>query len=83
VYEVQAVPSSFSSQRLTMTDLFVNVSSLLLRREHQVPVLRVNSTVSRSLLQEHGYRNSGGMGKLESAEELDYGACLAQLTMLR
>ena len=28
------------------------------------------STVSRSLLQEHGYRNTGGMGKSEGAEEL-------------
>jgi hypothetical protein len=65
-----------------MTDLFVNVSSLLLRREHQVPVLQAKGTVCRNLLQERGYRNSRGMGKLESAEELGYGAYLAQLRML-
>ena len=43
----------------------------------------VNRTVSRSLLQEHGYRNPGRMGKLEGAEDLDYGAYPAQLRMLR
>jgi hypothetical protein len=47
-------------------------------REDQVPVLQVNRVVSGSLLQEHGYRNTGGMGK-----ELAYGAYPAQLTMLK
>jgi hypothetical protein len=35
--------------------------------------LQVNCTVSRGLLQEHCYRNTRGMGKLEGAEELGYG----------
>jgi len=48
-----------------------------------VPALQVNCTVSRSLLQEHGYRNTGGMGKLEGTEERGYGAYPAQLRMLR
>jgi len=39
-----------------------------------VPALQVNCTVSRGLLQEHGYRNTGGMDKLEGAEERCYGA---------
>jgi len=43
----------------------------------------MNCTVSRSLLQEHGYRNLGRMGKLEGAEDLGYGAYSAQLRMLR
>jgi len=48
-----------------------------------VPALQVNCTVSRSLLQEHGYRNTGGMGEWEGAEELGYGVYPAQLRMLR
>jgi hypothetical protein len=55
-----------------MTDLFASRSSLLLRRADYMPVLQVNCVVSRSLVQEHGYRNAGGMGKLEGAEELAY-----------
>jgi len=47
-----------------------------------VPALKVNCTVSRSLLQEHGYRNSGGIDKLEGAEEQGYSAYPAQLRML-
>jgi hypothetical protein len=43
----------------------------------------MNCTVSLILLQEHGYRNPGRMGKLEGAEELGYGSCPAHLTMLR
>ena len=65
--KVQALPS-FSSRWLTMTGLFAKASSLLLRREDWVPAMQVNCTVSRSLLQQHGYRNTGGMGKLEGAE---------------
>jgi len=42
----------------------------------------VNCSVSLSLLQEHGYRNPGRMGKLQGAEELGYCACPAQLRML-
>jgi hypothetical protein len=45
--------------------------------------LQVNCTVSRSLLQERGYRNTGGMGKLESAEERGYSAYETQLRILR
>jgi len=44
--------------------------------------LQVNCSVSRSLLQEHGYRNIGRMGKLVGAEELGYGAYPAHLWML-
>jgi hypothetical protein len=43
----------------------------------------MNCTVSRSLLQEHGYINRGRMGKLEGAEVLGYGAYSAQFRMLR
>jgi hypothetical protein len=43
----------------------------------------MNCTVSRSLLQEHGYKNLGRMGMLEGAEDLSYGAYPAQLRMLR
>jgi len=48
-----------------------------------VLALQVNCTVSRSLLQDRGYRNTGGMGKLEGAQDLGYGAYPAQLRMLR
>jgi len=48
-----------------------------------VPALQVNCTVSRSLLQVHAYRNTGGMGKLEGAEEQGYGAYPTQLRMMR
>jgi len=41
-----------------------------------VTALQVNCSVSQSLLQEHGYRNIGGMGKLEG--ELGYGVYPAQ-----
>ena len=34
----------------------------------------VNSMVSRSLLQMHGYKNPGRKGKLEGAEDLGYAA---------
>ena len=82
-FKVHALPSSFFSRRLTMTGLVVNASSLLLKREDSVPALQLNCTVSRSLLQEHGYRNTGGMGKLEGAEDWGYGAYPAQLRILR
>ena len=48
-----------------------------------IAALQVNCAVSRSLLQEHGYRNTGGMGKLEGADERGYGAYPAQLWMVR
>ena len=48
-----------------------------------MPELQVNCTVPGSLLQEHGYRNTRGLGKLEGTEELDYGAYPTQLRMLR
>jgi hypothetical protein len=48
-----------------------------------VPALQVNCEVSRRLLQEHGYRNTGGMDKSEGAEEGGYGAYPGQLRMLR
>jgi len=47
-----------------------------------VTALHVNCLVSRSLLQEHGYRNTGGIGKLEGEEKLGYGAYPTQLWML-
>jgi len=47
-----------------------------------VTALQVNCSVSPSLLQEHGYRNIGGMGKLVGKEKLGYGAYPAQLWML-
>jgi len=62
---VKATPSSFSSQWLTMTGVFANVSSLLLRREGCLPALPGNSTEFPCLLQGKGYGNTGGMGKLE------------------
>jgi hypothetical protein len=65
-----------------MTCLFASASSLLLRREDLVPILKVNCAVSRRLLQEHDYRNTGGMVKLEDAEELAYRAYPAKLRML-
>jgi hypothetical protein len=80
--KVQLIPSLFSSRWLTITGLFLSSLSLLLRREDYVPVLLVNCTVSRSLLQGHGYRNTGRTGKLEGADELAYGIYLAQLKML-
>src|SRR5215469_5343345 len=80
--KVQAISSSFSSRWHTMTGLFANASSLLLRREVYLPVLQVVCTVSQSILLENGYGNTGGMGKLEGAEELAYGAYPAQLRML-
>jgi len=39
--------------------------------------------VSGGLLQEHGYRNTRGMSKLEGAGERGYGAYPAQLRMMR
>jgi len=38
-----------------------------------VTALQVNCSVSQSLLQEHGYRNTGGNGKFEGEEKLGYG----------
>ena len=54
----------------------------LAEREYLVPALQVNFSLSSSLLQEHGYRNTGGMGKLEGAEELGYGVYPAHLGLL-
>ena len=39
-----------------------------------MPAPQVNCTASRSLLQEHGYGNTGGMGKLDGFKELGHGA---------
>jgi hypothetical protein len=66
-----------------MTDLFMNVLSLLLRSEDEVQALQVNCTVSWSLLQEHGYRNTTGMDMFQGTAELGYGTYPAQLRMLR
>jgi hypothetical protein len=48
-----------------------------------VLVLQVDGMVSQSSRQEHGYRYTGWLDKLEGAEELVYGAYPVQLRMLR
>jgi hypothetical protein len=45
--------------------------------------VQVNGMVSQGPRQEHGYRNTGRMDKLERAEDLGYGAYRVQLRMLR
>jgi hypothetical protein len=80
--KVQAITLSISSRWLTIIVRFASASSLLLKREDLLPVLQGQSMVSQSLPQEHGYRNTGGMGKLEGAEELAYGTYPAQPRML-
>jgi hypothetical protein len=64
-----------------MTGLFANVI-IILAEEDYVTALQVKCSVSRCLLQEHGYRNTGRMGKLEGEEKVGYGAYPAQLWML-
>ena len=73
---------SFSSRWLTMTGLFANVSSLLLRREDCLPARPGNCKEFQCPLQGNGYGNTGGMGKLEGVREQGYGAFPAQLRML-
>jgi hypothetical protein len=82
VYDTQAISSSFSSRWLAMTGLFAKV--IALAEEGVLSAApQVNRTVSRILLQECGYRNTRGLGKLEKAEELGPGAYTSQLRMLR
>ena len=58
--------SSFSSWWLTMTGVFANVSSLLLRREGCLPALPGNSVEFPCLLKGNGYGNTGGISKLKA-----------------
>jgi hypothetical protein len=66
-----------------MIDPFASESSLLLKRAGYVLVLQVDGMVSQGPRQEHGYRNTGRLDKLEGSEELGYGAYSLQLRMLR
>jgi len=77
----KATRSSLSSRCLTMTGVFANVSSLLLRREGFLPAPPTKSTEFPCLQQGNGYGNTGGMSKLEGVRELGYGAFPAQLRM--
>jgi hypothetical protein len=47
-----------------------------------VLALLVDGMVSQGPQQEHGYRNTGRLDKLEGALELGYGAYQVQLSML-
>jgi hypothetical protein len=47
-----------------------------------VLALQVDGVVFQGSRQEHGYRNTGRLDKLEGAEELGYGAYPVQLGML-
>jgi hypothetical protein len=54
-----------------------------MRRRSSVPALQVICTLSRNLLQERGYRNTGGVGHLEGDKEVGYGAYPAPFRLLR
>jgi len=79
---VKATHSSFTSRWLTMTGVFANVSSLLLRREGCLSALPANSTELPCPLQGNGYGNTGGINRLEGVRKLGYDAFPAQLRML-
>ena len=78
LHEAQNILSPFSSLWPAVMDLFASASSFFLRRKKHVQVLQVDSKTPVSPWQEHGYRNTGQMAKLEEDENLDYGAYTVQ-----
>jgi len=55
-----------------MTGVFMNVSSLLLRRDGCLSALPANSMDFPCPLQGNGYGNTGGISKLEGVRELGF-----------
>jgi hypothetical protein len=70
MYEAQTPPSPFSSKWLTMIDLLVSKTLFLLKRMGEVLAPLVDSMVSQGPRQEHAYRNTRQMDKLEGVKEL-------------